>query len=423
MQKFDVNYFRSLFPAFFEQSAGNKIFLDAVGGTQVPQTVIDAVVDWYRTKNGNKGGVFRRSKDTDDLMDETRALLADFINAPSPNEIIFGPNFTSLTFHMSRSLARLWQPGDEIILSRLDHDANISPWLLAAEDRGVRVNFIDIEDSNCQLKYEEYQSLLSEKTRLVAFCAASSSVGTRPDVKKIISAARTVGAVTYVDAVAYAPHLPIDVQEWGADFVGCSAYKFFGPHIGILWGKRELLESLPAYKIRPAPNNLPLKWLNGAQAYELVAGTHAAISYLAHVGEKVTQNIGITNQQTPKVYIRAGMNAIADYEQSLTWYLINEMKKNKKYTLWGVIDEKENQSRVPTVAFSIPGVYATELAVYLANHDIDVWSRSVYSVSVSERLGLQDLGGFIRLGLVHYNTKVELDTTLSVLDAYRKGSV
>ncbi len=415
---FDVDYFRSLFPYF--NGPRKTICLDGVGGTQVPQTVIDAIANYYLYTNGNKGGIFPRSRDTDQLMDETREIIADFINAPEADEIVFGPNYTTLTFGMSRALARTWKKGDEIIVSRLDHDANVSPWVAAAEDVGVTVKYFDIEEGSCQLTEENLLKVISDKTKLLAFCAASSSVGTRPDVKKLTTIAHKFGALVYIDAVAYAPHAPIDVQDWGADFVGCSVYKFFGPHMAFLWGRRALLEGVQAYKIRPAPNTLPLKWLNGAQTYELAAGVKAALEYIAHVGEKNPSFRSHYSQfKGRRLALHAGMAAIEAHEAALTWYFIDEMKKRSDYTLWGIIDEKDKAQRVPTIAVSRDGEQSNDMATYLAEKGIDIWSRSVYSISLSERLGLEDTGGFIRVGFIHYNTFEEVDFLLKCLDEYR----
>jgi cysteine desulfurase family protein (TIGR01976 family) len=416
--KFDVEYFRDQFPYF--RSAARTICLDGVGGTQVPDGVIKAVSDYFLYTNGNKGGIFPRSVETDKIMDETRQIMAEFINAPGADEIILGPNFTTLTFNMSRALARTWKPGDEIVVSRLDHDANVSPWIAAAEDAGVTVRYLDIDEGTCQLTEENLRKVLSDKTKLVTFCAASSSVGTKPDVKRLTEVAKEAGALVYVDAVAYAPHGPIDVQDWGADFVGCSTYKFFGPHMAFLWGKRDLLESLPAYKIRPAPNTLPLKWLNGAQTYELAAGAKAAIEYIAHIGEKnpafQERFPHFTGRQ---LNIHTGMAAIEDHETKLAWKFIEEMKKRPRYTLWGITDEALKDQRVPTIAVSLGDEKSNDIATYLAGKGIDIWSRSVYSISLSERLGLEEKGGFIRVGFIHYNTDEEVETLLKALDDYK----
>lgn len=417
---FDVRKYRAKFPAI--QKENSPIFFDAVGGTQVPDSVISAVTDYFINKNGNKGGVFPESRATDEVMDRTRILTAAFINAPSSDEIIFGPNFTTNTFAMSRALAKTWNTGDNIVVSRLDHDANVSPWVRAAEDSGVEVRYMDItSDGNIQLDIEDYGKQLDTRTRIVAFCAASSSVGTRTDVKKITEMAHSIGALSYVDAVAYAPHGPIDVQEWGADFVGISTYKFFGPHVGLLWAREELLRDLPAYKIRPAPDELPGKWLNGAQSYETLAGVNAAFEYLQSVGQDHPEyNLLFPNLSRSRQQMKAGMQAIRDYETTLTRKLLNDIKALPQYTVWGTQSEELDLWRVPTIAVSRDEEKSNDIALYLADNRVNIWSRSVYSVSLSERLGLENTGGFIRVGFVHYNTPEEIDRLLQLLDGYKK---
>jgi len=420
---FDVDYFRRKFSYFY--GPNKSICFDGVGGTQVPDTVINAIKNHLLYKNGNRGGIFHRSKLCDDIVDGTREIVADFLNASDPAEILLGSNFTNQTFAISRALSKTWNPGDEIVVTRLDHDANVSPWLYAAEDVGVTVRFadIDVDDLSCQVTPEYLEEVLSERTRLVAFCASSSSVGTRPDVKRLTELAHSVGALVYVDAVAYAPHAAIDVVEWDADFVGCSGYKFFGPHIGFLWGRRALLEQIDAYKIRPAPNLLPVKWENGAQPYELMAGLTAALKFVAEVGQRHPEHKADFPQLTGrKLDLRAGMAAIEAYELDLTWRLIDEIKKRPLYKIWGVTDRERAGERLPPIAVSIDGVRPDDLALHLDRNGIDVWSRTVYSISLSERLGLETKenrerrGGFIRIGLNLYNTWDEIETMLQALD-------
>lgn len=420
---FEVEHFRSMFPYFREENPEPSICFDAVGGTQVPDMVIDAVSAHLTHRNGNKGGIFRRSVETDDMMDRTRAAIADFINADDPDEIVFGPSFTANTFHISRSLARTWEEGDEVIVSTLDHDANVSPWLEAARDAGATVKFLDIEEGSCQLQPEKLSELLTDRTKMVAFCAASSSVGTKPDVAALTAEAKQAGALVYVDAVAYAPHGPIDVKEWGADFVGLSFYKFYGPHISAVWGKRELLEELPAYKIRPAPEDLPLKWLNGAQSYETIAGVEAALGYLGHVGamnEAYLARYPELADRPQAQVLHAAMSAIEAYEGSLTDHFIAEMQGMDQYRIWGITDPEVAAQRVPTIAVSMEGCQSNDIATYLADRGIDIWSRSVYSKSLSERLGLEQTGGFIRVGFAHYNTHQEVDVLLEALDGFER---
>lgn len=428
---FNPYTFRKLFP-YFAQASKSSICFDGVGGTQVPMSVVKAIADHLMYNNGNKGGIFPRSVETDKVMDETREIIAEFLNADHPHEIILGDNFTNLTFRMSRALKETWKKGDEIIVSRLDHDANVSPWVRAAEDAGVRVKYFDIADDTCQLLPETLEQLVTEKTRLIAFCAASSSVGTRPDVKKLTEIGKKYGALVYIDAVALAPHVPIDVKDWGADFVGFSAYKMFGPHMGALWAKKELLESIPAYKIRPAPNTLPMKWLNGAQAYELAAGFKAALEYIAYVGEQnPAHKEKFPDFMGRKQSLYAGMSAIEEYERDLTWYFIGAIKKRADFKIWGITDESMKEQRLPPIAVSLSGASSNAMGHYLAERGIDVWSRSAYSVSLSERLGLEisdnpgagpdRVGSFIRVSFNHYNTKEEIDDLVNALDAFKEN--
>jgi cysteine desulfurase family protein (TIGR01976 family) len=428
---FNAYELRKQFP-YFNQGTNSSICFDGVGGTQVPSSVVKAISDHLIYNNGNKGGIFPRSVKTDAVMDETREIIAEFLNASHPNEIILGDNFTNLTFRMSRALKEMWNVGDEVIVSKLDHDANVSPWVRAAEDAGVIIKYWDIQEGSCQLSEESLDQILSEKTRLVAFCAASSSVGTRPNVARLTRIVKKYGALVYVDAVALAPHVPIDVQEWGADFVGFSAYKLFGPHIGALWGRKELLEKIPAYKIKPAPNSLPMKWLNGAQPYELAAGFKAAIEYIAYVGEKNPLYMDkYTHFSGRQQKIHAGMAAIENYENKLTWYFINALKRRPDIKIWGITDENLKDERLPPIALSMVGASSNDMSHYLAAKGIDVWSRSAYSVSLSERLGLEisndpgagpdRVGSFIRVSFNHYNTFEEVDVLLKALDEFQRS--
>lgn len=422
-QTYNVNAIRRKFSYFFGPS--QSICFDGVGGTQVPDTVINAIKNHLLSRNGNRGGIFKRSRLCDDVVAETRLIVTEFLNGSDPREIMLGSNFTNQTFAISRALARTWKRGDEIVVSRLDHDANVSPWIYAAEEAGVTIRFCDIEteDLSCQLTPENLQAVLSERTRLVAFCSSSSSVGTRPDVKTLTRLAKEAGALVYVDAVAYAPHAPIDVADWGADFVGCSGYKFFGPHIGFLWGRAAILEKIDAYKIRPAPDTLPVKWENGAQPYELMAGLTAALEFIAEIGHSnPAYNSDFLHLSGRSLELHAGMAAIEAWEEGLTWRLIEEIKKRPHYKIWGISDPERRKERVPPIAISIEGVRPDDLARHLDDKGIDVWSRTVYSKSLSERLGLESpenrerRGGFIRIGLSAYNTWPEIERLLEAFD-------
>lgn len=410
---------RKDFPALNTVGCEPPIFFDGVGGSQVPYSVVNAIAGYLAHTNGNKGGVFPTSRTTDKIIYDTREAVADFINATSPEEIFFGQNFTTITFNVSRALALTWEAGDEIIVSRLDHDANVSPWVRAAEDRGITVKFVDIEDGSCKIRMDQLESLLNERTRLVAMCVASSSVGTMIDPQAVSRLCHKYGALVYFDAVAYAPHGPIDVQLWEADFVGMSAYKFFGPHLGILWGRRELLLNLPAYKIRAAPETLPDRWMNGAQPYELIAGVGAALGYLEQLGARHPEfNSKFPQFSGRRLRFKAAMSAIEEYESTLTWYAIEQLQKRPHFTLWGITDRSEIKYRAPVVALSLSNTPANDIATFLGAHGLFIWSRSVYSISLSERLGLERTGGFLRLGILHYNTVSEIDTFLALLDRY-----
>ena len=281
----DVNFLRLQFPALQRQENGRALsFLDGPGGTQVPQSVIDAMSSYLARGSSNVGGPFLTSREAVEVTKQARLALRDFLNARRPSEIAFGQNMTSLTFAISRAISHDWQPGDEIILTRLDHDANISPWLLAAEEHDVTVRWLDFEPSDCMLKLHTLPQMLNEKTRLVAVSYASNAVGSISDVKEVARLAHAYGALVYVDSVHYAPHGPIDVQDLDCDFLACSSYKFFGPHQGVLYGKYELLEDLPAYKVRPAPTRPPGKWETGTPSFESLAGSTAAVDYIAAIG-------------------------------------------------------------------------------------------------------------------------------------------
>src|SRR5947209_1719737 len=279
---FDVHSLRQQFPALHRTIDGQTpLFLDGPGGTQVPQRVIDAVVHYLGTCNANHGGGFATSRESDRLLHAAHVAVADLLNAPSPDEIIFGANMTTLTLHLSRAVGKTLRPGDEVIVTRLDHDANVTPWVLAARDAGAVVRTCDIHPEDCTLDLDNLRRLLGPRTRLVALGCASNAVGTINDVRTVTRWAHEVGARVFLDAVHYAPHGPIDVQAWDCDFLACSVYKFFGPHVGVLWGRRRLLEELPAYKLRPVPDDLPGRWMTGTQNHEGLAGVAAAVDYLA----------------------------------------------------------------------------------------------------------------------------------------------
>jgi cysteine desulfurase family protein (TIGR01976 family) len=415
---FDAAALRSQFPALHRLRDGRlPVFLDGPGGTQVPQRVIDAMVHYLTACNANHGGLFATSRESDAILEAAHQAMADLLNAPAPEEVVFGQNMTTLTLHLSRSLARTWRPGDEVVVTRLDHDANVSPWVLAARDAGAAVRWVDVRPEDCTLDLDDLRRQLGPRTRLVAVAAASNAVGTVNDAKAVGQLARSAGALLFVDAVHFAPHGPIDVQEWDCDFLVCSAYKFFGPHVGILWGRRRLLEELPAYKVRPAPEAPPGRWMTGTQNHEGLAGVAAAVDYLADVGTRFGSADGLPAALSGRRrLLRAAMNAIREYERGLSRRLLEALAERPRFRVWGVTDRQRLAERVPTIALTAADRTAEQLAAHLAGRHVYAWSGNMYAPGLTERLGLEKQGGLLRLGLVHYNTPEEIDRLVQALD-------
>jgi cysteine desulfurase family protein (TIGR01976 family) len=415
MPAFDVDALRGEFPALARQQDGRPVaFLDGPGGTQVPQRVIDAVVAYYRDANANSGGAFTTSELTDALADEAHAAVADLLGAASPDEIKFGYNMSTLTLHIGRSIGATLRPGDEIVVTTLDHEANVSTWRAMAADRGVTVQTVDIDPNDVTLDLEDLESKLGPRTKLVAVGYASNAVGTINPVREIVARAHEVGALTYVDAVAFAPHGPIDVTALDTDFLACSAYKWFGPHVGVLYGKAAVLDRLPVFKVRPAHD----RFETGTPNYEGIAGTLAATDYLRDVGRSygdVTGAPGAAGASERRRELVAGMVAIADYERELVTRLIAGLEAIDGVTIHGITDRARFTSRVPTVAVSIDGVPPRAAAEALGREGIYTWDGDFYATGLIERLGKAESGGVLRLGLVHYNTAAEVDRTLEAL--------
>jgi cysteine desulfurase family protein (TIGR01976 family) len=413
--KFDVDALRAEFPALAREQDGRQVaYLDGPGGTQVPQRVIDAVAGYLRDTNANSGGAFATSERSDAMADEAHAAVADFLGAASPDEIKFGYNMSTLTLHIGRSIGATLAPGDEIVVTTLDHEANVSTWRAMAADRGVTVQTVDINLDDVTLDLEDLESKLGPRTKLVAVGYASNAVGTVNPVKEIVARAHEVGALTYVDAVAFAPHGPIDVRDLDTDFLVCSAYKWFGPHLGALYGKADVLDSLPAYKVRPAHD----RFETGTPALESIAGTLAATDYLRDVGRShgdVTGAPGASDATERRRELVAGMVAIAAYERTLVTRLIDGLEGIDGLTIHGIVDRARFASRVPTVSVSIEGIPPREAAEALGREGIFVWDGDFYATGLIERLGKAETGGVLRLGLVHYNTAAEVDRTLEAL--------
>jgi cysteine desulfurase family protein (TIGR01976 family) len=404
---FDVSAARSQFPALtLKDAEQSRVYFDNPAGTQVPQQVIDRTVECLATKNANLGGYFATTVAAGGLVDEAHQACADFYNAASPSEIVFGQNMTTLTLHMSRCLGRRFKAGDEIVLSRMDHDANVAPWLLLAEDKGLTVRWMDFDPETYEFPEDSLRKVLSERTRLVALGGASNCTGTVNDVKHFAAEARSAGALVYVDAVQLAPHYAIDVQDIGADILVSSAYKWFGPHQGVLWGREELLKETFGYKVRPAGEELPHKFETGTLSHEGMAGTLGAIEYLEQFGS------GATRAQR----IASAWKAMADYEQTITLKLIEGLKSFKGLTIRGITSANAMHRRVPTVSFTLDGHHPETLAKAFAKDNIFVWSGHNYAIEPVSRMGLMDKGGVLRVGLAHYNTEAEVDSLLSSLN-------
>ena len=409
---------RARFPSLDIKDNGvNRIYLDNPGGTQICQSSLDQIQNYFLRNNANSGGTFRTSLDTDAVLLETRLAMSEFLNAETEREIVFGQNMTSLTFAISHSLTQWIQPEHEIIVTRLDHDANIAPWLQLSDETGAKIRWIDFDPRDCTLNLESFEKLLTNKTKLVAVGYASNSVGTINPVKKIAAMAHSVGALVFVDAVQYAPHAPTDVQAIGADFLVCSPYKFFGPHQGVLWAKYELLDSLPAYKVRPAENKPPHKFETGTQSHEGQAGTLGALEHIAWVGSEFGHDYAsqFSAMSNRRLHLHCGMAAIQAYEQKLSTHLIEGLLKTSGVRIWGITDTNRLSERVPTVSFTVDGCQPRDIAKILADENIFVWDGHHYAIEIINQLGLTETGGMIRVGPAHYNTVEELDRLLEVL--------
>ena len=409
----DVQAVRRQFPALQESYNGRPgVFFDNPGGTQVHATVIQAMADYLTRRNANVHGAFITSRRTDEVIAYARQAAADLLGA-APEEVIFGNNMTSLTFHLSQSLGQEFGPEDEIVVTRLDHDANVAPWLMLAEDTGAQVRWADVDLETCTLDMDHLQSLINPRTKLVAVGYASNAVGTINDVKTVIGWAKAVGAYSFIDAVQFAPHGWIDVKELDCDFLACSAYKFFGPHAGLLYGKREHMARLRAYRVRPAGDELPGKWETGTKNHEGMAGTAAAIDYIASLG---AQYGTAAPSATRREKLRAAWPVIAEYELMLMDRLITGLKAIPTVRIYGITDRFDWNKRMATVSIRKEGLTPEALAQKLGAENIFVWNGNFYALSISERLGVEPSGGLVRIGLAHYNTLDEVERCLTVID-------
>jgi cysteine desulfurase family protein (TIGR01976 family) len=434
----DLTQIRAEFPSLTQTVNGHPAaFLDGPGGTQVPRRVIDAIANYLRGDNANTGGAYATSRRTDAMIAEARSAMADFLHC-ADDEVAFGSNMTTLTYAMSRAIGRDLKAGDEIVVTRLDHDANVSPWLQIAEDRGVTVRWAEIHDEDCTLDLADLASKINSKTKLVAAGYASNAVGTINPVKEIVQLAHKAGSLAYIDAVHYAPHGLIDVAALDCDFLVCSTYKFFGPHMGVLFGKREHLQRLHPYKVRPNTNAIPNCWEWGTLNHECIAGIAACVDYIAdlgrraraaedrnnedgnnHVGTAAMLGVSETGVTERRAAIEAAYAAIHEHERGLLDRIMTGLKKIPSLKIYGITDSAHFDQRCTTLAIRIedgkPGHTPLELATQLGNRGFFTWDGNYYALNLTEHLDVEKSGGFLRIGLVHYNTVDEVDRLLAAL--------
>lgn len=417
MPTFDVEAVRRRFPALAVEHGGRPLaFFDGPGGTQVPDVVIEAVTSYYTRANANHGGAFATSVASDAIVAAARLAFVDFLGARSADEVKFGANMTSLTFHLSRSIGALPGDRDEIVVTRLDHEANVGPWLAVAADRGLTVRTVDIREADGTLDLDSFDAAIGPRTRLVAFGYASNALGTINPVAELVERAHAVGALTYVDAVHYAPHGPIDVVALDTDMLVCSAYKFFGPHVGVLYLRAALGERLPAYKVRPAED----RFETGTGDFEGIAGAGAALDYLAWLGREMGDPAA-TGAHGRRAELLAAMTAIRTYESALFARLVAGLVRIPGLRLWGIADPARSAERTPTAAVTLDGVHPRDAAIALGGRGIATWDGDFYATGLIERLGLAGSGGVLRIGIAHYTTADEVDRLLDGLTAVAAG--
>ena len=423
----DLSSLRERFPALSRVGDDGRpmLFADSPGGSQVPASVIEAMVNYLRRSNSNTHGLFDTSRETDEIIDAARRAGADVTGA-DPDEIVLGPNATTLLMGLSRSFGRTLAPGDEVVVTMLDHDANVRPWILAAEDAGATVRWVDIHDDDVTLDLDSFDRVLSDRTRLVAFTLASNAVGTIPDAAALARRAHAAGALVAVDGVHLAQHRSLDARAIGADILACSPYKFFGPHLGLLAVRRELLQAWRPYKLRPAPDEIPASWETGTQNHEGLAGLVAAVDYLAGVGRDFGA-IGASESpaETPATSatgvrrreILAAFDAIQAHERELSLRFLAGLADMPAVRLWGIDDPARAVERTPTFAIRVGDQHPAETAEKLGRRGVLVWDGHYYAITVMERLGLLDDGGAVRVGFCHYHSAQDVDRVLTEIDA------
>lgn len=405
----DTAWVRAQFPSLQHMVNGHAAaFLDGPAGTQVPRQVMDAIQGYFLHYNANTGGVFETSRRADAMIAATRAAMADLLNCRL-EEVSFGPSMTTITFAFARALGRELKAGDEIVVTTLDHDANVAPWR-ELEERGVVVRQADIRESDCTLDLDDLKRKITPQTKLVAVGYASNAVGTINPVAEIVKLAHAAGALAFIDAVHYAPHGAIDVRALDCDFLVCSPYKFFGPHSGVLYGKTEHMTRLKPYKVRPASDQIPDRWETGTQVHECLAGIGAAVEYLAELGRRVQPRAA-----TRREALLAAYGAIRRHEAALAKKLIAGLVAIPGLRFYGITDPARFAERVGTVSVRLEGRTPTEAAKFLADRGIFTWDGNYYALNLTERLGVEASGGMLRVGLVHYNTAEEVERLLAAL--------
>ena len=409
---------RRCFPGLQRTLDGRPVaFFDGPAGSQVPESVADAVAHYLKFTNCNRGAAFATARESDAILTNAHQTVADFLGADDPDCIIFGPNMTSLSLHLAHTLAKTWKPGDEILLTQLDHDANVSPWVLAAEQAGATVRYAPVNPVDGTLDSAAWEQLLGERTRFAAMGYASNLTGSVNPVREMIAKARQTGAVTFVDAVHYAPHGRLCVSDLQCDFLACSAYKFFGPHEGILWGRRQLLETYKPWKLRPAPGQLPGLWMTGTQSHEAIAGTAAAIEYLAGIAEWLPPG-SVAPHSTRRQKLDAVFQHLTDYERSLSATFLDGLRSVPGIHIHGIQDFSRLHERVPTFSWTFPDLTPRKAAEWLASRGLCVWNGNAYALPFTEAARLEPLG-VIRAGALHYNTTAEIQRLTDALHELR----
>lgn len=409
--RFPIEAIRSEFPSLSVKDAGRpRVYFDNPAGTQVPQRVARAVTDCYARRNANLGGSFVTSIQAGDIVARAHAAIAEFVGASTAEEIVIGPSMTALTFHLARSIGKTIGPGDEIVVTRMDHDGNIAPWLTIAEDRGATVRWAPFSTESWVIEPADLDPVLTSRTRLVALNAASNLTGSINDVARLVARVHDAGALAYVDAVQYSPHVVTDVAALGCDFLACSSYKFFGPHLGMVWGRKELLQSLVPYKVRAMGDDLPERWETGTPQIELQAALASTVDYFDWLGAQVDAD------GDRRARILSAFSAIRRWERMLAEQLVAGLSEIRGVTIRGISNPEHFSSRVPTVSFTHATRRPQEVAQALADRNIFVWAGHNYALEIVRSLGIPEEDGVVRIGMAHYNTPEEVDATISALE-------